>query len=132
MLTRSAALAAVVVGSAVFASTASADPSGAKNSLTIPASCDNGQNVEVVVNGDGEWTPGHVVGSTSVFVPRAFDTTFEFTPVGGPTESETDTSAKANQHGDLVTCSIDFAQTIPDVGTFHIFGTATGVFTPAS
>jgi hypothetical protein len=102
MLTRYAALAAVVLGFAVLASTASADPSG-KNSLTFPASCDNGQTVEVVVNGNGEWTPAHVVGSTSVFVPQAFDTTFEFTPVGGPTETMTDTSAKANQHGDLVT-----------------------------
>jgi ABC-type glycerol-3-phosphate transport system substrate-binding protein len=132
MLTRYAALAAVVVGFAVLASTASADPTGAKNSLTFPASCDNGQTIEVVVNGNGEWTPAHVVGSTAVFVPRAFDTTFEFTPVGGPTETMTDTSAKANQHGDLVTCSFDVTQVIPDVGTFHFFGSATGVFTSAS
>jgi hypothetical protein len=132
MLTRYAALAAVVLGVAVFASTAAADPTGAKTSLTIPASCDNGQSLVVVVNGNGEWTPAHVVDSTAVFVPRAFDTTFEFTPIGGETETMTDTSAKANQHGDLVTCSFDVTQTIPDVGTFHLFGSATGVFTPTS
>jgi hypothetical protein len=132
MLTRSAALAAVALGFAVFASTAAADPSGAKNSIIFPAECDNDQTVEVVVNGGGEWTPAHVVGSTSVFVPRAFDATFEFTPVGGPTETMIDRSAKANQHGDLVTCGFDFTQTIPEVGTFHAFGTASGVFTPAS
>jgi hypothetical protein len=55
--------------------TASADPSNARNSLLITAIC-GGQQVQVVVNGNGEFTAAHVVGSTSVFVPSAFDTTF--------------------------------------------------------
>jgi hypothetical protein len=110
---------------------AAADPINAKNSLTFPATCDNGQTVQVVVNGNGEFSPAHIVGSTAVFVPQAFDLTFEFTPPGGPTESETDTSSKHNVHGDLVTCSIDTTQTFP-FGTLHLFGTATGFFTPAS
>jgi hypothetical protein len=116
---------------AVLAQGAAADPIGAKNSFTFPATCDDGQTVQVVVNGNGEWTPAHVVGSTAVFVPQAFDTTFEFTPPGGPTQTETDTSSKHNVHGDLVTCSFDVTQTFP-FGTIHLFGSATGFFTPAS
>jgi hypothetical protein len=130
MLKRYAVLGAAVLTLAVCVPGASADPLNAKNSLVIPANC-GGQAVQVVVNGNGEFTPAHVLGSTAVFVPQAFDTTFEFTPTGGTTQTETDTSAKPNVHGDLVTCSFDVTQTFPE-GTFHLFGTATGFFTPAS
>jgi hypothetical protein len=125
------ALALGILMVAVLAQGAAADPIEAKNSFTFPATCDDGQTVQVVVNGNGEWTPAHVVGSTAVFVPQAFDTTFEFTPPGGPTQTETDTSSKHNVHGDLVTCSFDVTQTFP-FGTIHLFGSATGFFTPAS
>ena len=128
MLKRYAALGAVVLALAVFVPAASADPLNAKNSLAFPATC-GGQTVQVVVNGNGRFTPAHVVGSTAVFVPQAFDITFEFTPTGGTTE--TDTSSKPNVHGDLVTCSFDVTQSFPE-GTLHLFGTATGFFTPAS
>jgi hypothetical protein len=57
-------------------------------------------------------------------------TTFEFTPPGGPTQTETLTTAKANPQGE-VTCSLDASETSPE-GTFRVFGTATGFFTPAS
>ena len=131
MLKRCAVLGAAVLALAVFVPAASADPVGAKNSLTIPATCDNGQSVTVVVNGNGEFTPAHVLGSTAVFIPQAFDLTFEFTPTGGTTETETDTASKPNVHGDLVTCSFDVTQSFP-FGTLHLVGTATGFFTPAS
>jgi hypothetical protein len=36
------------------------------------------------------------VGSTTVFIPEVLDLTFEFTPPGGPTQTETLTTAKAN------------------------------------
>jgi hypothetical protein len=107
-----------------------ADPVNAKNAQLIPASCDNGQSYQVVVNGNGEFTPAHVIGTTSVFVPQSFNLTFVFTPTGGDPESETDTSAKHNVHGNLTTCSIDFTQTFPE-GSFHLFGTVIGFFTPA-
>jgi hypothetical protein len=116
-------LAALVQGAA-------ADPIKAKNSFTFPADC-GGQRVQFVVNGNGDFTPGHVVGSTAVFVLQSFNVTFEFTPTGGDTESETDARSKANVHGDLVTCSFDVSETFPE-GTFHLFGSATGFFTPAS
>jgi hypothetical protein len=130
MLKRYAVLGAAVLALAVFVPGASADPLNAKNSFAFPATCD-GQTVQVVVNGNGEFSPAHVVGSTAVFVPEALDLTFEFTPTGGTTETETDTSSKPNVHGDLVTCSFDVTQSFPE-GTFHFFGTATGFFTPAS
>jgi hypothetical protein len=123
-------LGAAVLALAVFVPGASADPLNAKNSFAFPATCGD-QAVEVVVNGNGEFSSAHVVGSTAVFVPEAFDLTFEFTPTGGTTETETDTSSKPNVHGDLVTCSFDVTQTFPE-GSFHLFGTATGFFTPAS
>jgi len=126
-----AALAAAVLVLAVLVPAASADPLNAKSSLAIPANC-GGQPVTVVVNGNGAFTPAHVLGSTSVFVPQALNITFEFTPVGGTTESMTQDVSKPNVHGDVVTCSFDVTNTIPDVGTFHLFGTATGFFTPAS
>jgi hypothetical protein len=131
MIKRYAALAVAVLALTVFAPGASADPLNAKNSLALEANCDDGQTVQVVVNGEGEFTPAHVVGSTAIFVPQAFDITFEFTPTDGTTETETDTSSKPNLHGDLVTCSFDVTQSFPE-GTFHLFGTATGFFTPAS
>jgi hypothetical protein len=121
-------LAAIAISA--FAGAASADPAKAKTSLAFPADC-SGQTVQVVVNGNGEFAPAHVLGSTAVFIPQAFDLTFEFTPTGGQTMSESDTASKPNVHGDLVTCSFDTTQTVPG-GTLHLFGTATGFFTPAS
>ena len=117
---------------AVFAQTAAADPVNAKNSQVLIANC-GGPNLMVAVNGNGEWTPGHVIGSTAVFIPTAFNVTFSFTPTGGTTESETDTSAKAHQPRNAVTCEVPAALntfTSPE-GTFVISGTVTGFFTPA-
>ena len=131
MIKRFTALAVAVLVLTVSAPGASADPLKAKNSLAFPATCDDGQTVQVVLNGEGEFTPAHVVGSTAVFVPQAFDITFEFTPTGGMTETESNTFSKPNVHGDLVTCSFDVTQSFPE-GTSHFFGTATGFFTPAS
>ena len=112
---------------------ASADPTNAKKSQTITAICD-AQQILVSVNGNGEFTPAHVIGSTAVFVPTAFDVTFSFTPPGGPTQSETDTSAKRNQGKATVTCAIpEIPNTFPTPdGTFSISGTVTGFFTPAN
>jgi hypothetical protein len=125
----SLAIAFSTVAMGVLAAAASADPVNAKTGLVLPANC-GGQIVQVSVNGNGEFTPAHVIGSTAVFIPQAFNLTFEFTPTGGPTESETDTSSKHHVHGQLRTCAIDFTQAMPE-GTLHLVGTATGFFTPA-
>src|ERR687892_50998 len=129
MIKRSTVLAVAVLALTVFVPAASADP--LKAGLAFPATCDDGQTMQVVVNGEGEFTPAHVVGSTATFVPQAFDITFEFTPTGGTTVTERNTSSKRNVHGDLVTCSFDVTQSVP-AGTSHFFGTVTGFFAPAS
>jgi hypothetical protein len=115
-------LAALVQGAA-------ADPINAKNAFAFTATCD-GEQVDFVVIGGGAFTPGHVVGSTAVFIPEVLDLTFEFTPPGGPTETQTLTRAKANPQGE-VTCRLDASETSPE-GTFRVSGTATGFFTPRS
>jgi hypothetical protein len=109
---------------------ATADPTHAKNATQIHAVC-GGQPVEVVVNGNGEFTPAHVLGSTSMFIPTAFDTTFTFTPTGGTPMSETDTSAKAGPIKNTITCTIPLQPLFsgPE-GSATIQGTVTGFFTP--
>jgi hypothetical protein len=114
----------------VLVQAASADPIHAKNGAQINANC-GGLPVTVVVNGNGEFTPTHVVGNTSVFIPTALNLTFTFTPAGGAPMPETDTSAKAGPSKNTVTCTIP-VQTLfsgPE-GTATIQGTVTGFFTP--
>ncbi len=106
---------------------ATADPTGAKNSFSIPVTCD-GESLLVVVNGNGTFTPAHVIGSTAVFIPESFDVTFTFTPPGGVPQTETETESKSNPHGD-VTCVLDFTFTAPE-GTFTGTGTVSGFLTP--
>ena len=133
MVRRGLVVLCVAAAAAFAAQAAPADPSNAKNSTPVTAIC-GGQQVQVVVNGNGEFTPAHVVDGTSVFVPTAFDITFLFIPTAGTTQSEHDTSAKPNQKANVVTCAIPAALntfTSPE-GTFSISGTATGFFTPAN
>jgi hypothetical protein len=133
MLRRVTLVALFAIVLAVFAQAASADPVNAKKSSPFIANC-GGPNLMVVVNGNGEFTPAHVIGSTAVFIPTAFDLTFSFTRIGGATESETDTSAKTHQPNNAVTCDLPAALntfTSPE-GTFTISGTVTGFFTPAN
>jgi hypothetical protein len=125
------ALFAIILG--VFAQTASADPSNAKNAGFFTAVCGSTQ-LHVVVNGNGVFSPAHLAGSTSVFVPTAFDLTSTFTPTGGVPEVETETSSKAHTPQNAVTCELPAALntfTFPE-GTFVLSGTVTGFFTPSS
>jgi hypothetical protein len=126
----SAVLACFALAAAVIAPIAVADPINAKNSSQISATC-GGQPVTVVVNGNGEFTPAHVIGSTSVFIPTKFDLTFTFTPTGGAPESMTDTSAKAGPAKSTVMCTIPM-QTLfsGPQGSATIQGTVWGFFTP--
>src|SRR2546428_13794463 len=76
---------------AVFAQSVSADPLNAKNSSVFTANCGATQ-LRVVVNGNGEFTPAHVIGSTAAFIPTAFNLTFAFTPTDGTKQPDPDTS----------------------------------------
>jgi hypothetical protein len=136
-LTGLAALAAVVAA-AVIVPVATADPTHAKGATQVTAMCP-GATVTVVVNGNGVFTPAHVISSTSptirttsVFIPTAFDLTFTFTPSDGSApSSEENTASKAATISNTVTCTIPL-QTLfsgPE-GTATIEGTVTGFYTP--
>jgi hypothetical protein len=123
------ALTLAILMLAALAQGAAADPINSKNSSVFPATCD-GQEVLFVVTGIGNFSPAHVVGSTAVLIPESFDVIIEFTPPGGPTQTQTFTGSKPNPHGE-VSCSADVSETTPE-GTFRLVATATGFFTPAS
>ncbi len=117
------------LAAALVAPTVGADPTNAKNSTQLQAVCGT-QTYNVVVNGNGEFTPAHLIGSTSVFIPTSFDITSTFTPIGGATMTETDTSAKAAPLQNTMTCTIPFQSFPSPFGTFTIEGTVTGFLTP--
>ncbi|MCA1841937.1 MAG: hypothetical protein LC792_01850 [Actinobacteria bacterium] len=125
------ALLASVLGAAVLAPGAVADPSQSPNAATVQATCD-GQALTLVfiIRGNGEWAPDHVLGSTSELIPQAFDLSIEITTESGDTFSHMAASTRPHPHGNLVTCSLDSTQPISG-GTLHISGTVTGYFTPA-
>jgi hypothetical protein len=124
------AAACLAFATAVMVPIAAADPGNAKNSSTISAVC-SGHTIMVVVNGNGEFSPAHVIGSTSMFIPTAFNITFTFTPTGGSPMPETDTSSKAAPIASTTTCTIPLQPIFsgPE-GTLTIQGTVTGFFTP--
>ena len=125
------ALMAIVL--AVFAQAGSADPVNAKKSQVFVANCGGSPNFTVSVNGSGAFTPAHVIGSTAVFIPTAFNLTATFTPIGGSPQSEAITAAKAHQPSSAVTCNLPEGRTPSRAGrTFTISGTVTGFFTPAN
>jgi hypothetical protein len=132
MLRQGLTVALVGASLAATAQVASADPTSAKKSEIFTAICGS-QTVEFSINGTGVFSPGHVLGSTAVFVPTSFSITFSFTPIGGTTQSGTDTAAKENAPEDAVTCALPAdlnTFTGPD-GTFTLSGSVTGFFTPA-
>jgi len=116
------------VAAIAFAPAASADP----KTTTIPLTCDNGQTVEAAFNGNGDFTPGHVVGSTATYVIQSLQATATFTPTGGdPVVVQQLDTSKPHPVGDLVTCHFDFVRTTA-TGVFHGVGTSVVFITPAS
>jgi hypothetical protein len=130
--------AAIVVGSAATAMAAPPEQDA------IPLVCDDGNTYEVVVNGNGAFTPGRLLGSTGVLVPTAFgETTFRAVLPGGEVIEETDPgSAKgggnvsAHNPRETVTCTFELTDTLEEeedglpAGTvITISGTVTGFLT---
>lgn len=131
MTTRKFAIAIAIAAAVAMmagAPAASADP----KTTTIPLSCENGQTLEAAFNGNGNFTPGHVVGTTETFVIQSLQATATFTPTGGdPVVVQQLDVSKPNMHGDLVTCHFDFVRETP-TGSFHGVGTSVVFITPAS
>jgi len=123
----------------MIVSAAAADPSGAKNNFTFPATCDGSTVMLVVNNANGQgkgaqendtaaFAPAHALDSNRVFHPTQFDLTFTMTS-GGQTFSFTDTDTKRNAKTPTE-CSIDYSVTDPDTGdTFSLAGNVWGFFT---
>jgi hypothetical protein len=130
MLRRLIVLSVSVLACAALSATAGAAPANSPRADVIPATC-NGQEVEFIVVGNGSFSPGHVAGTTSVFVPYSIDITIMFTPEGGGEPFvESEHATKPAPADDLVTCNINFSATFPGEGTVSFVGTVTGFFTP--
>ncbi|HEY3530605.1 MAG TPA: hypothetical protein VGK78_15775 [Nocardioides sp.] len=130
------AAAATILGLSTWAP-AQADPAGARDSLQLQVTCDNGQTYDVVTNGNGAWTPAHDLNSTAVLIPVAFgEQTFSvYDPDGNLIDQETvpasaKTGASAHNGHATVNCSFAGSTTAPDGSTFMISGTVTGFVTP--
>jgi hypothetical protein len=120
-----ALVAAIVVPSAV------ADPVHAKNAFTVQAICGT-KTYTAVTNGNGTFTPAHIQGSTSMFIPTAFNLTLTFTPTGGTMMTDHNTASKAAPLRHTITCTVPFQSFTSADGTFTIQGTVTGFLTPRS
>jgi hypothetical protein len=122
-------LCASALACAALTATAGAAPTKSPQALIIPATCD-GQEVEFVVVGQGAFSPGHVAGSTSVFVPYSIDITVTFTPEGGGEPFvEVEQATKPAPATGLVTCAINTSLNFPGEGSATFVGTVTGFFT---
>ncbi len=127
-------LAAISVAGAFAAAllvpAASADPVHAKNAFTVQATCGT-RTLTAVTNGNGTFTPAHIIGSTAVFVPTKFDLTFTFTPAGS-TQTLTDhnTAMKSARVKNTITCTIPLQTFTSTQRTMTIQGSVTGFLTP--
>jgi hypothetical protein len=124
-----ALIAACALAATVLVSSAGADPINAKNAFKVQAMCGT-KTYTAVTNGNGTFTPAHIIGSTAVFIPTAFNLTFTFTPTGGTTMTDHNTATKRAHVGNTITCTIPFQSFSSPQGTFTIQGTVTGFFTP--
>jgi hypothetical protein len=112
-ITLTAATAALVVGGA---GTATAEPPGQSGT---PLVCNDGHTYEVVLVGNGDYTPALVVGSTRVLVPTAFGATTVRTVSPGAPDVVTTSPPTVKGGGNVarrnpqptVTCSFEI--TIP-------------------
>ena len=120
-----------------IAAPSSADPKGE----TIPVTCDNGTTYWVAVNGNGAFTPGHDVNSTTMLIPTSFG---EFHGVitdstGAVIDEFTDPAmTKGNstkQRGTSLSCTFTIVEQFddPDLGTLTFTGSGSveGFLTPA-
>jgi hypothetical protein len=110
---------------AATATTVHADPAAGE---MVELNCE-GEIFQVVVAGNGLWTPAHDLGSTLVGVPLAFgEFTGTFTPTDGEPETFTDPgAAKPNvpRSSNLIAeCVYTVSQTSPE-GTFTGSGSVT-------
>jgi len=113
---------------AVVASPASAAPSNARNAELVDLICANGATYAIVANGDGNFSPGHILDAEGRnLIPVAFH--FLVTNENGDVlfdETITKPGQMTGLSGDLVTCTFTETETDPESGeTVTINGTVT-------
>jgi hypothetical protein len=129
---RRVALVAAVAGVTVLAAAgvAGADPKGE----AFPITCDNGVTYQVVVAGNGQFTPAHDVASNSILVPTAFgEQTITLTDPDGNVTTETipPVSKGSSSHPRATTASCTFHIEATEGGfSFVVDGSVTGFITP--
>jgi hypothetical protein len=135
-----ATVAASVLGSGVGA--AGADPKGGVTHLT----CDDGGSYEVVVAGNGNWTPAHDTNSNTIFVPTWFgDFHGTVRDADGNVvedfveEGDFPKGQSAKNKGDILECTFSFTEVsdgsdpeFPEGFTFTGEGEVRGFATPRS
>ena len=126
-------LCVLVVAFALDATAASAAPVNAKNLAQLTLICPSGTTSAVVTLVGGEWTPAHLIGSNTVFIPIAFG---EFT--GAATDADGNVLFTVDepplikgravpQNGELVECTGVIELDFPG-GHFIGSSTVTGFF----
>lgn len=113
-----------------------ADPINAKNSSVIDLECD-GTTHEVVVNGNGRWSPAHDAHSNAIFVPVWFgEITGTVTDSEGTvidTFTDSPMTKGAGKHAEIH-CTFTDTGTFddPELGelTFSVTGEVAGFVTP--
>jgi hypothetical protein len=121
---RSTRLVIVVVSSLLLAAltggVAGAAPGHAKGASTFLLTCDNGQIYTIVTNGNGDFTPGHIIDSGGgEVIPVAFDITVS---LNGDVIEHDITVKPGQKHGlqgDVFTCR--FSDSFTDPGTGDVF-----------
>ena len=126
---------AAVVAATALAGPAAADPS---HGLVAQATCSDGNSYDVVVAGNGNYMPAHVVTSTQVFKPVAFGqfTTTVTDPDGIVISTETNEAIAqgggkvlAHNRKAYLDCTVTFGLVTPEGLTISVTGTVTGFFT---
>jgi hypothetical protein len=125
------ALAITTLSAGLAGGTAVAAPVNAPNALTVTLNCGDAGTFDVVVNGNGVWTPGHLLDGNGVVIPVAFgESTFTVTDAEGNVIDEgvepAISKGKAKARGrERITCTFTVSFT-EDGTTFTSTGSVTG------
>lgn len=116
---------------ALAAGTAPAAPTGSPNATVVTLDCGGAGTFDVVINGNGEWSPGHLLDGNGVVVPLSFsEQTITVRDAEGNVVDEMTQPAaskgRARANGrERVTCT--FSATFEDDGlTITAAGSVTG------
>jgi hypothetical protein len=128
------AVAIAALAAALTAGAAPAAPTDAPNAVVATLDCGSAGTFDVVVNGNGEWTPGHVLAGNGVVVPLSFgeQTGTVRDPEGNVVDQFTEpatTKGRARARGrERVSCT--FSATFTDDGlTITVTGSVVGFMT---